>query len=264
MSPTIKTTINVVLLCWLTLAVTAERALCQGQADQYAAQGDKYFKAGDYSKAIEAYGKAVALDPSRGLTYYGLALCYHQQENWQAAVDNWEKARPLLLPEAAMLLIMANDYWHLKQYDNALKILRDGIALRPDPPVLAMFHYWTGVIDNELGQSAKAAAQLEKALRMKPNDPDFNFELGSAYYNLQRYSEAIAPLQLTIRSRPDDAAAYYELGIAYVRLRRQDEALDVYKQLVVIDRVRAAALHHQIMGGTSRHSGSSAKGQQPL
>src|SRR5208283_4615404 len=96
----------------LALAIAMGGPTCAfagNQADTYAERGDKYFRAGDYPNAIEAYKNAIALDAKLGLAYYGLGLCYHQQQQWQLAIDNWKQARALLEPEAAMLLVMGAD-----------------------------------------------------------------------------------------------------------------------------------------------------------
>jgi tetratricopeptide (TPR) repeat protein len=78
------------------LVVSAAISTAGTRAEAYANEGDKDFKDHDYPNAIAAYKKSLALDSSRGLTYYGLALCYHQQEQWELAVEAWKHARSLL------------------------------------------------------------------------------------------------------------------------------------------------------------------------
>ena len=216
------------------------------KADAYMDEGDKYFKAGDYTKAVEAYQKVVALDPSMGLAYYGIALSYHQQKQWQLAIPSWKRARVLLQPEAAMLLIIGNDYFYLEQYDDALKAFQDAVQLQPEPLDLAMANYWIGATYNQIRQSAKAIAPLQEAMRLKPDDPDFNFELGSAYYQLKQYQRAIPILKEAIRLRPGFAMAYYNLGVVCLGMHEKDEALEVYDKLQAVDAAKAQQLHSKI------------------
>ena len=84
MQRSINRSSSVALLILLSAAISAQSGT---RAEAFAGEGDKYFKAHDYPSAIAAYKKSIALDPSRGLTYYGLALCYHQQEQWELAVE---------------------------------------------------------------------------------------------------------------------------------------------------------------------------------
>ena len=228
------------------------RAFAGNQADIYAERGDKYFHAGDYPNAIEAYKKAIALDAKLGLAYYGLGLCYHQQQQWQLAIDNWKQAQALLEPEAAMLLVMGADYYHLKEYGEALKAFNDVIALLPSDLDQAMAKYWMGVIYNETGQPEKALHPLWQAMNLKPDDPDFNFELGNALYGVKQFSDAVQAFKGAIRLRPNFAMAYYDLGTVYLAMHPKDDALDTYRKLQTVDKAKAEQLHSKILLETSQ------------
>ncbi|MGB8885580.1 MAG: tetratricopeptide repeat protein [Candidatus Korobacteraceae bacterium] len=230
------------------------RAFAANQADTYAERGDKYFRAGDCPKAIEAYKKSIALDSRLGLAYYGLGLCYHQQQQWQLAIDNCKQARVLLEPEAAMLLVMGADYYHLKEYDQALKAFNGVIALLPSDLDQAMAKYWMGVIYNETGQPEKALHPLWQAMNLKPDDPDFNFELGNALHGVKQYSDAVQAFKEAIRLRPNFAVAYYDLGMVYLTMHQKDDALDTYRKLQAVDKAKAEELHSKILLATSQET----------
>ena len=202
------------------LLSTASLALGNSKANGYATEGDKYFKAQDYANAVEAYKKAVALDPSLGLAYYGLALSYHQQQQWELAIPNWKRARSLLEPEGAMLLVMGNDYFHLKQYNEALEAFQAVLSIAPPPVDRMMANYWIGATYNQIDQPEKAITPLRVALDSKPVDPDFNYELGDAYLKLKRYTDALELLEKAIRLRPEFAMAYFDLGMSYLAMHK--------------------------------------------
>lgn len=197
----------------LLMLTVATKVIASTSAETYADKGDKYFKAHDYPSAIVAYNKSIALDPSRGLTYYGLALCYHQQEQWELAVAAWKRTRSLLQPEAAMFMILGTDYFHLKRYGEALEQFWSAADLESNQKVLATIQYWIGV-------TYKAQ-----------NQPD----------------QAIAPLKEAIRLNPDDADFYFELGTAYLAMNKKDDALRVYRDLRPIDDSKAQELHAEIL-----------------
>jgi len=66
------------------------------------------------------------------------------------------------------------------------------------------------------GDNAKFAAAMEKAVALQPNDKIFNFNLGTAYYQLKNYEGAKKYFEKTIAIDPNYIAAYK--GIAYVIL----------------------------------------------
>jgi len=226
------------------------RAVAQSSADAYAKQGDQDVRVGNCPAAIEAYQKAIALDPKRGLVYYGLALCYHQQQRWQLAIDNWKQARGLLEPEGAMLLVMGADYYHLKQYNDALKTFQAVIPLQTPDLDQAMAKYWMGVVYNAMGQPENAEHALWQAINLKDDDADFYFELGDALFDLKQYKDAAESYKDAIHLRADFADAYYQLGFVYLAMHNQSEANAAYNKLQTLDKEKADALHAKIVAGT--------------
>lgn len=233
----------------IVLLVTLIGANCLAagtRAQAFADGGDKFFKANDYGHAIVSYKKAVALDPKLGLAYYGLALSYHQTQQWQQAVDAWDHANALLDPEAAMYITRGNDLYHLKKYDEAVKSFQQAIDVHPPDLDIAIASYWIGAIYNEEKDFKDAIDPLQTAVKLRPDDPDYNCELGKAYFGAQRFPEAVTTLKESLRLRPNDGMALYGLGLAYVSLHQRDDALSVYRQLMPTDQQAAQDLHEKI------------------
>jgi tetratricopeptide (TPR) repeat protein len=225
----------------------ANRLAAVTRAQAYADQGDKFLKTQDYQHAILEYKKALVLDPKLGLAYYGLALSYHQTQQWQQAVDAWSHAKALLEPEGAMYITLGNDLYHLKKYDEALKSFQQAIDIQPLDLDIVVASYWIGVIYNEEKKCEDAIGPLETAVKLRPEDPDYSSELGKAYFGAQRFPEAAAALKEALRLRPNDRTALYGLGLAYVSLHKKEEALSVYRQLMPIDQQAGQDLHGKIL-----------------
>ena len=141
-------------------------------ADANKAQRDKYWDAKDYPKAIEAYKRAIVLNPSHAGAYYRLAACYHQTEQWQLAIAAWNHTLALK-PEVNAFIVLGIAHRELKQYDEALKAYRSAIGLRPDSKTLA----------------------------------EVQFRIGRTYYELKQYQNAVTALREAVRLQPDNAAA---------------------------------------------------------
>ena len=187
------------LIAFVIVAGGARNAHADSARERLAAEGDKYFHAQDYPRAVAAYKMALSADPSLGRAYYGLALTYHQQKEWELAIAAWKHSQPLFEPDATGLVLLGTDYYHLKRYDETLAACRNAINLRPNADTQAQAYYWIGLTYNELKQPEKAAGALVASQRLDPADADVDVELGNAYYALRQYPEAAQALKQAVR-----------------------------------------------------------------
>lgn len=77
-----------------------------------------------------------------------------------------------------------------------------------------------------------AAAELEQAVRIEPENPEARNQLGSAFAGLGRTSDAIDQFRGALKLRPNYQNARYNLARALIKTGRLDEALDLFRQVV--------------------------------
>lgn len=101
----------------------------------------------------------------------------------------------------------------------------------------------------ERGQSAHAHGDLERAIelyeqaiKLRPEFPEAEFQLGSALISLNRLPEAEAALRRSIALRKDWALPYSSLGTLLSRNNRDREAEPVLRQALKLDPENTAAL----------------------
>ena len=78
---------------------------------------------------------------------------------------------------------------------------------------------------SQAGQYAKAAAELEKAVRISPEYAEAHLNLGVQYLHLERYPEALDELERALRIAPPTALALSNLAYAQLQLARNAEAI---------------------------------------
>jgi serine/threonine-protein kinase len=75
------------------------------------------------------------------------------------------------------------------------------------------------------GDFAEAAAECREVIRLKPDDPESHFTLGTILAGHEDWPGAIAEYRETIRLRPDFRMAHYAMGFALLGQGKPGEAL---------------------------------------
>ena len=83
---------------------------------------------------------------------------------------------------------------------------------------------------------------FEQAIRLKPKDGEFHYNLGVTYGSLGDPEAAIQSYKEAIRINPDHNRARFNLGLTYLILKKRDLALEQYQALKDRDADRAQRL----------------------
>ncbi|HOP35709.1 MAG TPA: tetratricopeptide repeat protein, partial [Syntrophales bacterium] len=86
----------------------------------------------EYSGAIKAYEKMIALDPKRGELYAGLGLAYSAKGDLDRAIENYRKALRYDREDDVTHLNLAAAYEKKGRYEEALKAYTMAYQLNPD------------------------------------------------------------------------------------------------------------------------------------
>lgn len=87
----------------------------------------------------------------------------------------------------------------------------------------------------------EAAARLERAASLLPDDPDVAINLGGAYVLQRRYNKAVAVLERASRATPDNAMVWTNLAAAYLGSlelsgpQQQSKAIEAYERALQVD-----------------------------
>jgi tetratricopeptide (TPR) repeat protein len=163
------------------------------------------------------------------------------------------------IPQTRVLIALT--YRDFGKYEPAEAELRT--ALKQDPRVRHA-HYWLGkLIAAEKGRAGleEAIPEFQAELKLAPQDPLANLELGMALLELQRPEEALPALEIAVRSEPPKANAFYYLGRSQLGVNRPAEAaVSLKRALELVEKEGAAtmeqlrAIHNQL-GQALRQAG---------
>jgi len=232
---------------------------------------------GQTQKAVDAYRKAIALDPNDENNYLDFtSLCidhrafddgmkvvtvgldarpkserltfmrgilYAMQDHFELAEKDFQKAS-LLAPQSDFGDVgLGVTYLEIGNSDKAIEILRERLRQKPNDPNL-QYLLGEGLLRSGVapGQPAYAEAQsaLEKSVRLDPKLCLAHVSLGTIYLDENRVAEAAEQFELARAIDPTEKSAYSHLAVAYRRLNQPEKAKDMLTELKqVLDRQRA-------------------------
>jgi tetratricopeptide (TPR) repeat protein len=100
-----------------------------------------------------------------------------------------------------------------KDYPAALEAAKR--ALQTDKNNPAYLHIY-GLSQAAVGQFSEAEENLQKAISLKPAEPNYHYDFGYVLYQQKKYEQAVVPLKRAVELDGENVMARYLLGKAYV------------------------------------------------
>jgi predicted CXXCH cytochrome family protein len=160
--------------------------------------GNLFAARNDAERAIEAYRKAIAIDPTFVVAYANLADLYRARGAEGEA-------------EAA---------------------LREGLARNPRAGAL---HYALGLSLTRQRRAAESLEALREAARLAPDDPRFAYVYAVALNSAGRNRDALKVLETAVKARPFDRDLLTGLAYFTAQAGERDVAQGYVRKLVLLD-----------------------------
>ena len=155
--------------------------------------GTLYRSRKDFTKAAEAYDKAVAAAAANGdevswSLYYFRGIAHERTKQWPKAEKDFRQALALQ-PDQALVLNYLGYSWvdQGMNLDEAFDMLRKAVEQRPRDGYIVDSLGWAFY---RLGRYDEALRFLERALELRASDPTINDHLGDVYWRVGRKIEA--------------------------------------------------------------------------
>src|SRR3989344_836245 len=143
------------------------------QAREWFEKGYKYDINKDYDNAIEAYTKAIALDPHYS-DYNNRGVAYYNKGQYDRVIEDYNKAISINPNDAFAHYIRGLAYYYKGQYGRTIEDYNRAIQLDQN---YAQVYYERGLVYEKLGNKSMAISDYRKAC-------DLGLEIGCE--NLQR------------------------------------------------------------------------------
>ncbi len=204
-----------------------------------------------FTKAIQYFREAIALDPRYGQAYAGLADAFALLGSMpnaefprsnamalarQAASKALELDGSLAEAHASLAFIRMHYDW---DFVGAEKEFQRAIELNPGYATAHQWHAYNLMI---LGQLERGLSENQRALELDPASLIINADRAELLYYARRYDDAIIQSQETLEMDPNFAQALVFLGLARVEKRQYREALVALEQAAKVSGPRADSL----------------------
>lgn len=213
---------------------TIEQAIemAPDQWDYQADYGMVLAKLGENEKAAAALQRAVELAPDLEHPREQLADFYLQaNREEEAAAEFAEIAKRFpksLTGELGQVLLLSQQGEHQKAIELASFLALDNANNWRVQLALGLAYINSG--EGEL-----AVRPLTRALRLRPQSPEVNYQLGLAHLHQDQPAKAIGPLRRATQLEPDDFRAHLQLANTYYLLQKYDQALDAFARCQELD-----------------------------
>jgi len=152
------------------------------------------------------------------------------------------------LTEKENLIEKAKDLVKSEEFGIAIKILEDLYQQQPDVDVKnnlidALFAYGGYLNDNYVLEYDKSINFFKRIIELDSENYRAHYNLGIAYFNLNRFEEASNSYKIAISIKPDHKHVYYNIGLLHEKKENLEDAIKAYEKALEIDPDFIYALH---------------------
>ena len=178
---------------------------------------------------------------------HALGLAYERTNNLADARRTLEESATRKLSVPALLEV-ARVAHEQKDFKGSLGYLAHARDLDPGS---ARLHYYFGLVCLDLDLVAEARNSLEKAVKLEPENPSYNYAMGIASSFRQDPEEAVPFFEKYVRLKPDDPRGKLAIGIVLWRAKNYDDAVPWLRKAVNSSETAVSA--HYYLGAIALH-----------
>ena len=212
----------------------------QAEALAHFVEGTSYEENGEMSKALEAYRKVLNVDPGQSELASRVAALLARQDDFPQAIDVLKDAIAKNPNESEPYLQLAFIYAkYLKKTDQAVDYANRAIALNPRNIEAYQRLY---EIELAAGEEKKALQSLDRAAKVRSDDPAFWTKLGKLYASIVFKSDSepkgdeVARVNEIFKKAAehagDDSATLKDVADYYASSQQIKEAIPLYLRVL--------------------------------
>lgn len=197
----------------------------------YLESGILYNHFGDYERAVTAFTKHIAGDPTDAYGYADRGYAYQRLGKWWQAIGDYSVVLQLRPTDRPALFDRAVCYEHLEMYDSALEDLQKLLVIKPDSRDYLIDR---GYCYARADRLAEAAADFLAILKRQPRDAHANYQLARVYEKQGKFAEALKSINVALSEEPKNISYLNERGHIYLSMKNLVMAKSDYAQAILL------------------------------
>lgn len=194
--------------------------------------GGAYMDIGDLDKAGKTYEQVSKLNPKLYDAWYNIGTIRLKKKLYAGAIEAYGKALAINGKDPFVHNNVGVAHEGLQEFDKAALAFVRAANLQANNKVFLRNAAYALV---QSKQTAKAVPFLERARKVDPQDDGIALSLADAYTRLDRRKEALQTYESLADRMGDDAAFWFNLGVLRAQNSNPDGAAVAYRRTLEID-----------------------------
>ena len=197
----------------------------QAEADFYLAEAKS--GQGQWSEAVEFYGRSWEVNPGRVDCCMGWTKALGKLGRWSEAVELYRQGAALFEEHGELWLSLGKALGQLERWEEAVVEYERAVGLGFAG---AEVRHNLGFALGQLGRWEEAIVQYRLVVEVNQRSAEVTHQLGYALMRLGRWGEAETELRKAAELHPGSAVVWQHLGYVLGELGEKDEAESAYKR----------------------------------
>lgn len=232
----------------------------KNNADLWAMLGHKYAGYRRDKEAVDAFGKALKINPRHVSSLSELARIYSTHEKYDKAIAACRRVAELAPNNGMNWYILSQLLMQQKKHEEAAEALKQCIENEPENSITrANSLVMLGDLYELLGRDFEAMDAYGRNLKMNSQNWAVHFKLGSVLRKHGRHNEALESFRISAQIRPDCTEAWLYIGATLVDQQLYAEALGPIERVLRSEPENCGALYFRAIIHIANGEASEAK-----
>ncbi len=220
---------------WAKKSVAADPKFIEG----YVKLADYHSQKYDFKAAADNLVRAQQEGKTNYLVFRGYAQLELRRQNLDNAVKRAEQALKLYDSDVESLVILAQSYLQLRQFDKGFQYSSKATQLDSNN-IKAHEAYAESLLG--MRGVTPAAAYLNDKVSTFPGQVEYRVALGSLYLKDERFNDAVGTLEQAVEFEPSSFRGHMLLGKAYQQQAQTNSAIKSFLKAAALDPTNAEPL----------------------